>query len=289
MNALTQILIGAVLQGALYTLGAVGLSLSFGVLKILNLSHGDFVMLGGLFGFFALIKLGINPFYAAPAAALIGLLIGAVYYRLLIRRVLGRSARDMLIASVIITLGISIIIEDMTSTLWGGGSTGIPFAMPNLVIGGMVLPLLRVTMLVFTVVLILGLHYFLTLSFIGRAIVASAMNPTGATVVGINVDFVAVVTFALGIALASASGVFYAALYSIEPFMGLDLTLKYLAVIVVGGMGSLVGAMIGGVVVAISEALTSYYLGAQWAPMVAFIILIVALLLRPQGLIGKEA
>jgi branched-chain amino acid transport system permease protein len=288
MSALVQILIGAVLQGSLYALGAIGLSLSFGVLKILNLSHGDFVMLGGLFGFFALVKFGVNPFYSAGIIAVLGLLIGAVYYRFLIKRILGRSDRDMLIASVIITLGVSIIIEDLTSTLWGGGSTGIPFKMPNLIVDGIVFPLLRVTLLAITVVLILGLHYFLKRSFIGRAIVASAMNPIGAVVVGINVDFVAMATFALGIALASASGVFYAALYSIEPFMGLDLTLKYLAVIVVGGMGSLLGAIIGGVVVATSEALTSYYLGAQWSPMVAFIILIVALLVRPQGLVGKK-
>jgi branched-chain amino acid transport system permease protein len=288
MSALVQILIGAVLQGALYTLGAIGLSLSFGVLKVLNLSHGDFLMVGGLFGFVALVKLGMNPFYSAAAVAVLGFAIGLIYYRLLIQRILGRSPRDMLIASVIITLGVSIIIEDVTSFVWGGGSTGIPFQMPNLVIGGMVFPVLRVTLLLITVLLTISLHYFLTRSFVGRAIVASAMNPVGAIVVGINIDFVAVVTFALGIALASASGVFYAALYSIEPFMGLGITLKYLAVIIVGGMGSLLGAMIGGIVVATSEALTSYYLGAQWSPMVAFIILILALLLRPQGLIGKE-
>jgi len=288
MSALVQILIGAVLQGSLYTLGAVGLSLSFGVLKILNLSHGDFLMVGGLLGFLALVKLGLNPFYSAVLAAILGLAVGALYYRFLIRGILGRSAREMLIASVIVTLGVSMIIEDLTSFLWGGGSTGIPFQMPNLVVGGMVFPVLRVTLLAIAVVLTVGLHLFLTRSFTGRAIVAAAMNPVGATVVGINIDFVAIVTFALGIALASGSGVFYAALYSIEPFMGLGITLKYLAVIIVGGMGSLLGAMIGGILIAAVEAFTSYYLGAQWSPMVAFIILILALLFRPQGLIGKE-
>ena len=287
MNALVQILIGAVLQGSLYTLGAIGLSLSFGVLKILNLSHGDFLMVGGLLGFLALVKLGLNPFFSAAAITVLGFAVGAIYYRFLIRQILGRSARDMLIASVIVTLGVSIIIEDVTSFMWGGGSTGIPFQMPNLVIGGMVFPVLRVTMLLIAILLTVGLHLFLTRSFTGRAIVAAALNPVGATVVGINIDFVAVVTFALGIALASGSGVFYAALYSIEPFMGLGITLKYLAVIIVGGMGSLLGAMIGGIVIATSEALTSYYLGTQWSPMVAFIILILALLIRPQCLIGK--
>jgi branched-chain amino acid transport system permease protein len=288
MTALVQILIGAVLQGSLYTLGAVGLSLSFGVLKILNLSHGDFLMVGGLLGFLALVKLGINPFYSAPLIAILGLVVGAVYYRLLIRSILGRSPRDMLIASVIVTLGVSMIIEDVTSFLWGGGSTGIPFSMPTMVIGGIIFPMLRVTLLLITLLLIAGLYYFFKYSFIGRAIIASAMNPVGAVVVGVNVDFLAIVTFAIGIALAGASGVFYGTLYSIEPFMGLDITLKYLAVIVVGGMGNLFGALIGGIVVAASEALTSYYFGAQWSPMVAFLILIAALLLRPEGLVGKK-
>jgi branched-chain amino acid transport system permease protein len=290
VDILLQILIGAVLQGALYTLGAFGLSLSFGVLKILNLSHGDFLMLGGFLGFFALTYFGINPFVAAVIAALAGLVIGWLFYQGLIAQIIGRSYRQMLITSVMITLGVSLIIEDATSFLWGGGSTGIPYQLPNIIWNGMVFPLLRVTLLGVTIILTVGLHYFLSRTFTGRAVVAAAMNPIGAIVVGIDTRFVGMLAFALGIALAAGTGVFYAALYSIEPFMGLGLTLKYLAVIIVGGMGSLPGALLGGLIVAVSEAYTTYYAGAQWSPLVAFIILILALLIRPQGLIkGGEA
>lgn len=287
MNAVLQVLTGAILQGALYTLGAFGLSLSFGVLKVLNLSHGDFLMVGGLLGFFALVHFGVNPFLAAIGIAALGFLVGLVFYRLLIADIIGRSYRHMLIASVMITLGVSLAIEDTTSFLWGGGSTGIPYRLPNIEIGGIVFPMLRVLLLVITILLTIGLHLFLSRTFIGRAIVAASLNPVGALVVGINTEFVAILTFALGIALAAGTGVFYAALYSIEPFMGLGLTLKYLAVIIVGGMGSLPGAMAGGFIVAASEAYTSYYIGPEWAPMTAFIILIAALLLRPQGLFGR--
>jgi branched-chain amino acid transport system permease protein len=290
VDILVQILIGAVLQGALYTLGAFGLSLSFGVLKILNLSHGDFLMLGGFLGFFALTYFGINPFVAAGIAAVIGLAVGWLFYQGLIAQIIGRSYRQMLTTSVMITLGVSLIIEDATSFLWGGGSTGIPYQLPNITWNGMVFPLLRVTLLGITIFLTIGLHYFLTRTFTGRAVVAAAMNPVGAIVVGIDTRFVGMLAFALGIALAAGTGVFYAALYSIEPFMGLGLTLKYLAVIIVGGMGSLPGALLGGFIVAVSEAYTTYYAGAQWSPLVAFIILILALLIRPQGLIrGGEA
>lgn len=287
MDILLQIFIGAILQGALYALGAFGLSLSFGVLKILNLSHGDFLMLGGFLGFLALTYLGVNPFVSALIATVLGFFVGQLVYHGLIAQIVGRSFRQMLTTSVMITLGLSLIIEDATSFLWGGGSTGIPYQLPNIEVGGVVFPLLRVALLAGTILLTIGLHLFLTRTFIGRAVVAASMNPVGAIVVGIDTRFVGMLTFALGIGVAAGTGVFYAALYSIEPFMGLGLTLKYLAIIIVGGMGSLPGALLGGLIVALSESYTTYYLGAHWSPLVAFIILILALLLRPQGLLGK--
>ena len=287
MDILLQILIGAVLQGALYTLGAFGLSLSFGVLKILNLSHGDFLMLGGLLGFFALTYLGINPFLAAAIIAVLGCVLGWLFYVGLISQIFGRSFRQMLTTSVMITLGVSLIIEDATSFLWGGGSTGIPYQLSNIQIGGIVFPVLRMALLAGTILLTIGLHLFLTRTYIGRAVVAASMNPVGAVVVGINTRFVGMLTFALGIGLAAGTGVFYGTLYSIEPFMGLGLTLKYLAIIIVGGMGSLPGALLGGFIIAASEAYTTFYFGAHWSPLIAFIILILALLIRPQGLLGK--
>lgn len=287
MDILLQIFIGAILQGALYALGAFGLSLSFGVLKILNLSHGDFLMLGGFLGFLALTYLGINPFVAALIATALGFFVGQLVYYGLIAQIVGRSFRQMLTTSVMITLGLSLIIEDATSFLWGGGSTGIPYQLPNVEVGGVVFPLLRVALLAGTILLTIGLHLFLTRTFVGRAVVAASMNPVGAIVVGIDTRFVGMLTFALGIGVAAGTGVFYAALYSIEPFMGLGLTLKYLAIMIVGGMGSLPGALLGGLIVALSESYTTYYLGAHWSPLVAFIILILALLLRPQGLLGK--
>ncbi|MBI4241333.1 MAG: branched-chain amino acid ABC transporter permease [Candidatus Rokubacteria bacterium] len=288
MSAFLQILVGAVLQGALYTLGAFGLSLSFGVLKILNLSHGDFLMLGGFAGYFAFLYGGLNPFAAAVLVAVLVFGAGVGYYRALLARLPSGSFRRLLVSSVMVTLGTALAIEDLTSFLWGGGSTGIPYRMTSLVWGQTVFPLLRLVLLFATLALTLMLHVFLTRTFLGRAIVASTINREGALVVGIDVRTVAVVTFGLGVALAASAGVFYATLYTIEPFMGLALTLKYLAVIVVGGIGNLPGAFLGGFVIAASEAFTAHYAGPHWSPMVAFIILVLALLLRPQGLLGRE-
>lgn len=287
MAALVQILIGAVLQGALYTLGAVGLSLSFGVLRIMNLSHGDFLMLGGFAGYFAFVSLGLNPFLAALLVAAVMFVVGVVYHQALLARLAGGSARKVLIASVMVTLGTALAIEDLTSFLWGGASVGIPYRLRSLVWGSAVFPLLRLVLLATTVLLTGGLYYFLSRTFLGRAVVASTMNVEGALVVGIDTRRIALFTFGLGVALAAGTGVFYATLFTIEPFMGLSLTLKYLAVLVVGGVGSLPGALAGGLVIASAESFTAYYAGPHWSPMVAFAILLLALLVRPQGLLGR--
>jgi len=287
MSALLQILIGAGLQGALYALGAIGLSLSFGVLRIMNLSHGDFLMLGGLVGYLAFVHLGLNPFVAAALVGGCLFLAGIAYHELLLTRLAGRSPRGVLIASVMVTLGSALAIEDLTAFFWGGSSIGIPYRLRSLVWGDAVFPLLRVLLLVATLVLTTGLYFFLGKSFLGRAVVASTLNREGALVVGINIRRIALFTFGFGIALTGATGVFYATLFSIEPYMGLGLTLKYLAVIVVGGIGSLPGALVGGLVIATAESVTAYYLGPHWSPMVAFAILVAALLVRPQGLLGR--
>ena len=121
----------------------------------------------------------------------------------------------------------------------------------------------------------------------GRLRPASAWALLYLFCVGINIDAISRITFGLGIALAAGTGVLYAALYTTEPFMGLNLTLKYLAVIIIGGVGSLPGAFVGGLVIALSEGLTSLYVGPHWAPLMAFALLVLALLIRPQGLLGK--
>jgi branched-chain amino acid transport system permease protein len=285
--AFLQILVGAVLQGSLYALGAIGLSLTFGVLRIMNLSHGDFLMLGGFAGYFSFVHLGLNPFLAAIAVGAALFLVGIGYHELLLARLAGRSLHSLLIASVMVTLGTALAIEDVTSFLWGGAPTGIPFRLRSVVVGTTVVPLLRLVLLVAALVLTGVLYWFLSRTFLGRAIVASTINSEGALVVGINIRRIALTTFGLGIGLAAGTGVFYATLFNVEPFMGLSLTLKYLAVIVVGGIGSLPGAFVGGLVIATAESVAAYYAGPHWSPAVAFAVLLLALLVRPQGLLGR--
>jgi len=288
MAAFVQILIGSVLQGGLYALGAFGLSLSFGVLKILNLSHGDFLMLGGFGGYFALVYLGLNPFVSAIVLGAAFFLVGIGYHQAFLARLSHRTPQGLLVASVMVTLGTALAIEDLTSFLSGGAPVGIPYRLHSLTWGGAVFPVLRLILLAATLILTIALYYFFSRTFLGRAVRASTINRDGALLVGINIRRIALFTFGLGTALAAGTGVFYATLFTVEPFMGLALALKYLAVIVVGGMGSLPGVFVGGLVIAAAEGFTAYYAGPRWSPMVAFAILVAALLLKPQGLLGRE-
>ena len=176
MDILLQIFIGAVLQGALLYARCVRAvpvlwctqDLESQSRRFLNARRISWVFRAGLFRHQSICGRGI--------AALVGLFIGWLFYQGLIAQIVGRSFRQMLTTSVMITLGVSLIIEDTTSFLWGGGSTGIPYQLPNIVWNGMVFPLLRVTLLGITILLTIGLHFFLTRTFIGRAVVAAAMN-----------------------------------------------------------------------------------------------------------------
>lgn len=282
-----QILIGGLLAGGLYALGAFGLSLSFGVLRVLNLAHGDFLMLGGFAGYALYKLLGVNPFFSILLVLPAFLAVGLLLQRWLIAPIAARTLHELLIGSTLITLGLSMILEDVTAFAWGGSMAGIAYTLPSLDVGGVSIPLIRLLVLLATVALTVGLHLFLTRSFLGRAIVALTQEREGALAVGVNIPRAFMMTFGLGISLAAAAGILHAILFTIEPFMGLSVTVKFLAIIVLGGMGSLPGALTGGLIVGLAEGLTGFYVGPHWTPTVAFVLLLLILLLRPHGLFGR--
>ena len=172
ISALIQILIGGLLAGGLYAIGAFGLSISFGVLRVLNLAHGDFLMLGGFAGYALHKLLGLNPFLSIVLVAPVFLGIGMLVQRWIIARIADRTMHELLVGATLITLGLSMILEDVTAFAWGGSIAGIAYTLPSLDVGGVSIPLIRLLVLLATVALTVGLHLFLTRSFIGRAIVA---------------------------------------------------------------------------------------------------------------------
>jgi branched-chain amino acid transport system permease protein len=286
--ALIQVLIGGLLQGGMYALGAFGLSLVFGVLGILNVTHGDFLMLGGLLCYGAYVALGLDPLVSLALVIPVFFGVGCLFERVLIEPLLVKSPHELLMGSILVTLGAALAIEDLVPFMWRQSFSGIPYTVRPLVISDIVIPTLRLAILLGMVILTLLLHVFLRHTFVGIALRAMTQNRQGAMLVGINLPRLSMLAFGIGTALVATAGVAHVMLYSITPTMGLPLTLKYLTIVVLGGLGSLLGSVFGGMVLGLSEALTSLYVGPEWAPTVAFILLILVLVMRPQGIFSAR-
>lgn len=289
MTALLQLLISGVLLGGIYALAAFGLALIFGVSNILNLAHGEFLMLGALMCFLLGDLFGINPFASLLLMIPLFFGLGALFERGLLRIVLAKVGHEQLTASVLVTLGLSLFIEDMVRFLWGGEEKSLYYSLPPIILGDgeLVISSVRLLALGCIVVVTLAMHWVLRRTYVGKAIRAVTQNRRGALLVGVPVSAIGILTWGMGTVLAATAGVFYLLLYSINPFIGLPLTLRYLCIIVLGGLGSLFGALLGGLILGLAEVWTGYLLNPHWQQTVAFLLLVILLLVRPQGLFGR--
>jgi len=283
-----QLVLAGLLLGGIYALAAFGLSISFGVLNILNLAHGEFLMLGALVGYSLFAALGLNPFASVLIVVPVFAVAGAGFYWLLLKPVSRKAGPEKLVASVLITLGAALAIEDLASFLWERPVTGIAFSMPPLEIGGVVVSSLRLMVLLTVCALAVALQIILRRTFAGKAIRGVTQCVDGARVVGIPLSRISAVTFGISAATAATAGVFYVTLFQVTPSVGIPLTVKYLCVVVLGGLGSLVGSVVGGLILGMGETLAAYFFGSQWSPCVAFGLLIAILIVKPEGLFGAR-
>jgi len=284
-SLIIQLLIIGTLQGGTYALAAFGLSLIFGVSNVLNLAHGQFLMLGGLLTFVLFTATKWNPLLLSLILIPLFFGIGYLFEKGLIRPLLGRKGHELVIASILVTLGASMAIEDITSFLWGPEEKGISYIIPSLNIGSMVISSVRLLGLLFITLLTVAVHLFLKKTYTGRGLRATTQNRQGAMLMGVNTLRIGSITFGIGTILASAAGVFYVILFTITPFIGIPLSIKYLCIIVMGGLGSLYGSLIGGLILGITEAITGFF-APHWSETAAFFILVAILLIRPRGLFG---
>ena len=274
--------------GGIYGLAAFGLSITFGVLNVLNLAHGEFLMLGALMGYVLFTALGLNPFISAIAVIPIFIIAGIGFYFLLLKPISEKPPHQLLVASILITLGASLVIEDLTAFFWERPVTGIAYSLPSLDLAGVVVSSTRLLILLFIFFLAFSLQLYLKKTYIGKSIRGITQCLEGAKVVGIPIVLVSALTFGLGVALAASAGVFYVTLFTVTPVMGIPLSVKYMCIVVLGGLGSLVGSVVGGLILGVAESLTAYYFGAEWSPTIAFILLILILIVKPEGLFGTK-
>ncbi len=276
--------------GATYGLAAVGLSLVFGVLKVLNVAHGELLMLGGYLSFWAFTLLGLDPFLSLviviPAMFLVGLALDRILFRHLIRQ----EGEEKVKNSLLVSFGLALIIQNLAIAQFTADDRTIQVAYLGLGFNllGVSLPYTRLGSFILALAVILGLHFFLHNSSPGKAIRATAEDVEAAELAGINIQRVFMLTFALGSALASIAGMQVVLNYGISPSIGLTWTLKALIVVVLAGTGSILGSFPAGLLLGVVEALSGTFLGATYSEVIGLVIFLLVLLVRPQGLFGRK-
>jgi branched-chain amino acid transport system permease protein len=289
VRILAQQLILGLMLGGLYGLAAAGLSLVFGVLKVLNVAHGELIMLGGYAGFFVVALLGLDPFASLLLVLPLSLLLGVVLYAVLFGFVVRAHEETRIKNSLLIGFGLALALHALAVRLWTADERSIitPYGGTVLRVGGLSIPLMRLLILALAFALIGALHLLLTRWRWGKAIRATAEDWEAALLSGIDVRRAYLLAFALGTALAGAAGTLVAIGYSVSPSIGLEWTLKALIVVVLAGLGSMIGTFVGGLVLGAAEALSAYAFGGPYREVVGLVIFVVVLVARPRGLFGR--
>ncbi|MHB1415226.1 MAG: branched-chain amino acid ABC transporter permease [Chloroflexota bacterium] len=275
--------------GFVYALIALGYTMVYGIVRLINFAHGDVFMVGAFVGFFSISVLHLNFILAILLAMVACMVLGVTIERLAYKPL--RNAPR--IAALITAIGVSIFLEYFTSLKFVFGPDyrqfPRPFEATTWNIGGVGISNILVIILVISVVLVVALQYIVHRTKIGIAMRAVSFDHDAARLMGINVDFIISATFAIGSALAGAGGVLYAIAYpQINPFMGIMPGLKAFVAAVLGGIGIIPGALLGSLIMGQAEVLTTGYVSSTLRDAVAFGILIVVLLVRPTGLLGKS-
>lgn len=277
-----QAAVNGILLGGVYALVAAGLSLIFGVMRVINFAHGEFLMLGGMTTFFLFSLYGINPFLSLLAVLPLALLFGSAIERGLIRRVL--SAPPMM--SLLLTFGLSFFLIGLAQALFTNIFRSVPYLEGSWIVGGLILPRMRTVAFLISSALLTGVYLYLQRTRSGKAIRATAQHADVAMTCGIDIDQVRRRTFAIGTALAFVAGSLLVTISAIHPQAGTDYILKAFAIVVLGGLGSFVGALYGGLVLGLAEVFGTTFLGPAFGQAVSYIILLLVLLVRPGGIMG---
>lgn len=281
-----QLLIGLI-NGSFYALLSLGLAIVFGLLNIINFTQGAMYMLGAFVAWLGLDLLGLNYWAALVVAPLAVGLLGMLVQRFLLRPI----ANEDHLYSLLLTFGLAMIIQGLFTHIYG--SSGQPYAIPEALKGGfrlpfMYLPTYRAWVVVAALLLCFGTWWVIEKTRLGAYLRAGTENPQLMQAFGINVPLIVTVTFGFGVALAAFAGVMAAPIYSVSPEMGANLLIVVFAIVVIGGMGSIAGAILAGLLMGVVEGLTKYFY-PEASTTVIFLFMVLVLMIKPAGLFGKEA
>jgi branched-chain amino acid transport system permease protein len=286
MTELTQALVLGVLIGGVYALMASGLTLIFGVMHIINIAQGAFLILVAMFTWWLWRETGIDPILASVVTAPLMFWFGWLLYRLVISRIRDQSAS----MSVLLTFGFALVIEGILNVVAGNRfrSATPSYFEESFRIGAISLPKTQVYGFLAALLVLAALYVVLTRTWTGRAIRATSQNPSGAALVGVGAAGTAALAFALGSATTGVGGSILSVLYPFFPASHYDWISRLLGIVVLGGMGSLPGALVGALVLGLAETLTATYASLRWSTLVFYLVIMLVLLFRPQGLFGAK-
>lgn len=278
--------VNGVVMGSSYVLIALGLTMIFGMLDILNFAHGELLMAGGFITLAATVGLGVPYLGAIVIAMAVVSVLGIVMERVAFRPLRNSDSINLLVTS----LGVSIILQNLVQLIVGPDPNTInsPFSQIQIQVGGVILNGHRLFIFLFATIVVTFLYFFIQRTKIGIAMRACAFDMETAKLMGIRANTIIVTTFAVGSGLAAAAGALLAPIFSVYPTMGVSSTMTAFVVVLLGGVGNISGAIVGGMLLGLVETYASGYLSSEYKDVVAFIIMILVLLFKPEGLFGKN-
>lgn len=285
MDIFLQLLVSGFLLGGIYVLVSIGLTLVFGVMKIVNFAHGDFLMLGMFGAYFLFQSFGLNPYISMFIMALALSLLGIILYKFVVGRTIGRPH----VVQIFAFIGLSVALQNLALVLFSADFRGINTSFSSAVLNlglihiGMPLLVAFLVASVMTSLLFLFLHY----TYVGKAIRAASQDRFSTTLMGVSNQKIYMLSFAIGIGLLGIGGSLLIPIYSVYPTVGEQFVLISFVVVVLGGLGSLPGAVVGGLLIGVIETMSSYFIAPSMKQVVYFTVFILILILRPNGLLGR--
>lgn len=283
-DLVSPIIIGTLL-GGLYVVIALGLSVVFGVMKVINVAHGTLVILASYLAFFAITQWGVDPILWLLPGIPLFFILGLLIEKYLLNRAIKNSAD----AALIIAFGIALIIQNAIQIIWTPQSRSLitEYSFETFQIGNVYIPLVYILDFSVALIVMLAIHQFLNRTYLGQSITAASQDKGAAELMGINSTRVYQVAFGIAMALGAIAGVFLGLTFPFNPTSGNALLIIAFGVIILGGLGSMVGTFIGGIIFGLSQTLGGYFFGPTGQLLVPFLMVLVVLTIRPQGLFGR--
>ena len=285
---LVDIIVGGLITGGIYALVALGLNLQYGLMRVLNVAHGEFLMMGAYLTYSLHTAWGVNPLLTLLVTGPASFGAGLVLHRLLYARVLvGEAAEALESRSLLLSFGLLFVLQNAALLLWSADLKGYSYLAVPLHFLGSVFPANRLVAAAVALAVSLAFYVFLQQSFLGKAIRALMQDPEGAQLAGINLSRVHGLCFGIGIAMSAVTGSLISMLFELTPFIGLPYTVTALVVVILGGLGNVAGSLLGGLILGLVETASVYLAASDIRLIASYAVLSLILILKPSGLFGR--